>query len=258
MPGRRDFMDELYTETMSEMAENFFHRRKEMENRLDGFARLEGEVRALGIKALRRWKTFFLLLVDEDAALEFCREAGMEAGHIPTLSEAAGPPWRFKTTFALTRFRRYRWSVRYTYQALRQASQDYLEGSYGMDPKNPMKKILLPNYSTMKNLAETINSEVKCVNTGQCPSAVLCYVKSLDQSEISREAVTGGGVGEDMTRLDDELAFKPVDFEALKLPVLPMPAPLEDVQSRLDALCESIYDTRGEEALRALALVTLH
>ncbi|MBI4807237.1 MAG: hypothetical protein HY795_18640 [Desulfovibrio sp.] len=256
MPGRKDFFDEFYNETMTEMAENFFSRRKEMEARLEGFASLAGGVKSVAVKALRKWNTLFTLLVDADVALTFFRERGMQAGHIPALAAAAGDPWRFKPPFAFTEASRYRKSVRYAYEAVRQATLDYNEGSYGNDPKNPRKKVLLPNYATLKDLAEKINAEVCSVNTCQTPSTVLAYAKSMDPHAAGKEAIVGGMTGEDVCKIDSDMAFKPVDFEGLALPVLPTPPALEEIQSSLDEMSDTIFSVRRGDAKRALACVS--
>lgn len=256
MAGGRNFFDEFYTETMTEMAGNFFSRRKEMEARLEGFQRLAAEVRAEGVRALRRWGTLFALLVDEEAAAAFFRELGSETGQIPALAAAVGEPWRFKQLFAFTEKGRYVKSVRYAYKSARFTTSDYNHGAYGMDPRNPRKKVLMPNYQSLKDLAWKINAEVQTVNTAQTPSTVLAYCKSMNAMESGKEEVTGGLVGEDVCRIDRELAFTPVDFAALALPVLPDLPPLEDVQEGLDRLSETIHSTRTEDAMRALRYVT--
>ncbi len=255
MASRNDFFNEFYTETMTEMAENFFSRRREVEARLEGFSRLADEVRSVAGVALRRWKTFFTLLVDTASAQDFLRQAGAEMADLPGLAASAGEPWRFHPPFALTPRGRYRKAVAYVYRAAREATSDYLEGSYGRDPRNPMKMRLLPNYATLKDLADTINKEVESVNTSQSPTTVLCYAKSLDASEQTREAVTGGLMGENVCKLDEDLAFKPIDFAALHLPVLLLPQLTEEVEDALTELADSISATRKEEAMKALAFV---
>jgi hypothetical protein len=256
MGENKSFVDDFYHETMTEMADNFFSRRRELETRQEGFARLSGEVRSYSVKALKRWRTFCLLLGGCDAASDFLHSIGMDAQGVPDMAAQAGDPWRFKPQFGLTARGRHRKGVRYAYRAMRQATQDYMEGAYGTDPKNPRKKIVLPNYRGLKDMAEKINADVDCVNTGQCPSTVLCYVKSLDPAAQEKEAVTGGMTGESVCRLDEEMAFHPVDFAALELPELPVPPPLDGVQDRLDEASARAYSERRAEVERALALVT--
>jgi len=256
MAGGRNFFDEFYSETMTEMAGNFFSRRKEMEARLEGFQRLAAEVKAEGFRALRRWRTLFTLLVDEQAAVAFFRELGFDVSAVPAQAAAAGEPWQFRPLFAFTDKGRYVKSVRYAYKSVRFTTSDYDEGSYGTDPKNPKKKVILPNYRSLKDLADRINAEVVSVNTSQAPSTVLAYCRSMDVLESEKENCTGGLVGEDICKIDKELAFAPVDFKGLGLPVLPDLPPLNDVQDSLDRLSESIYSARSEDAMRALRLVS--
>ncbi|WP_243439254.1 hypothetical protein [Fundidesulfovibrio soli] len=253
MPKNKSFLEDFYTETMTEMADNFFSRRRKVEARLEGFAALAGDVRGMGLRALKHWGALFGLLVDEELTIGFFRECGVDAGALPALAAAAGDPWRFTPPFALTFAGRYAKSVRYVYMAVRAATQDYLHGAYGPDPHNPARKILLPNLDSLKALAETINAEVEGVNSGQSPSAVLSFAKSMDPAEVEKEAVVGGTGWEDVRKLDRELAFKAIDLDALGLPELPDIPPLDDVEVQLDALSSAISRLRPEEARRALS-----
>jgi hypothetical protein len=255
MPERRDYFDDFYTETMSEMAGNFFSRRKDMEARLEGFSRLADEVRHTATRALRRWGTFFTLLVDEEKALVFLESIGVEARAVPGLAAAAGDPWRFNLPFALTEAGRYRKSVRYAYQALRQATLDYREGSYSSDPKNPRKKILLPHYDSLMEHAASINNEVLKINSSQSPSSILAYIKSLDPATQEREFIAGGPSGADMGKMDRDMAFTPVDFAGLGLPELVIPPALDAAQDALDEMSGEIFTTRRDDARRALFYV---
>lgn len=255
MPEHRDFFDDFYTETMSEMAGNFFSRRKDMEARLEGFSRMADEVRHAAIRALRRWGSFFTLLVDEEKALVFLESLGVKARDVPGLAAAAGDPWRFNIPFSLTEAGRYRKSVRYAYQALRQATLDYREGCYASDPRNPRKKVLLPHYDSLMEQAAAINNEVLKINSSQSPSSILAYIKTLDPAAQEREFIAGGPAGAEMGKLDRDMAFAPVDFAGLGLPELVIPPALDAVQDALDDLSDEIITTRREDVRRALAYV---
>lgn len=255
MSPRRNFFDEFYSETMSEMAENFFSRRREMEARLEGFTRLAAEVKMVAGKALRRWKTLFVLLGDEETALDFCQGAGMDASEAAA-ALAGVEPWRFKPPFALTEAGRYRACLRYAYQAMAQATLDYLDGTYAMDSRNPLKKVLTPNLASLKDLADKINAEVTSINTNQSPTRMLAYVKGLDPAELEREAIAGGQGCEDVCRIDRDLAFTPVDFKTLGLPALPRPPAPDDARASLDAFGSAVFGARKEACRRAMALVS--
>jgi len=252
MAPHQNFIDEFYAETMTEMADNFFSRRKELEARQEAFARIAPAVRQLCAKALRRWGTFYALLGDASIAGEFCRRAGMEAAPEEAVVLAAGAPGRLSFPMALTARGRHAKAVRYAYQAMRQATRDYMEGGYGMDPRNPAKKVLLPNYASLRRMAQAVNEEVAKVNTCQTPSTVLAYARSMDPSNAEREAVAGGFTGENVCKIDEDLAFKPVDFDGLGLVELPVPPEQEQVRPALDAACEAAWDGHREAVRAAL------
>ncbi|GFK95727.1 hypothetical protein NNJEOMEG_03595 [Fundidesulfovibrio magnetotacticus] len=256
MGPHQNFFDEFYAETMTEMAESFFARRKELEVRQEAFTRLALQVRDLGGKALRRWGSFFALLADAGVSRAFCEAAGLRACELPALAAGAGDPCRYRFPLALTARGRYEKAVRYAYEAMRLATRDYMEGGYGQDPRNPAKKILLPNHASLKRMAEAINAEVDKVNTCQTPSTVLAYAKSLDPVSAGREAVAGGFTGENVCKIDEDMAFKPVDFDALGLPELPVPPETEAVRPALDAACDAAWSGHREAAVRALACLT--
>jgi len=255
MAGQKDFFDGLHDETMLVMAENFFSRRKEMDEWLECFSALAGEVRAAGTLALGYWRTLLLLLADGGDALKLLEKAGMDA---PALVREAGAqePARMTIPFALTVGARHRKSVRRAYLAARQATLSYLEGTCKADPSNPARKIVTPNYCGLRDLAEKINKEARMLNSGMSPSSMLAYVKSLDPAEVERESHAGGFTGEDMGGLDRDMAVKSVDFEGLGLPVLACPAPLEEMGPALDAAARSVLRERRPEAIAALKRVS--
>lgn len=256
MPKPKNFGDEFYAEAMVEMAGNFFSRRKEMEHRLDGLAALTREVRQVAASTLAHWRTFFSLAVDQALAETFLRAAGMDPAGLADLARQADDPWRFKPPFALTAAGRYRKSLAWAYNAAREATSEYRHGSYGPDPRDPRRKVLRPNFESLRTLAETINEEVRKVNADQSPSQVLAYINSLDAAGTERANITGGLAGEDVVKIDRDMAFKPVDFASLNLPDLAVPQPLDDIQPDLDRLADAILATHRSQALEALAAVS--
>jgi len=253
----QNFIEDFYSETMAEMAGNFFSRRKDMDARLEGFGRLAEEVRFIGEKALRRWKSFFILLPDEKAVAGFFTRRGVDVSSLSALAGAGGDPWRFRPPHAFTASGRFRKSVRHVYEAVHLAAKDYLEGGYANDPKNPKKKIITPSYSMLQRLAKMLNEEVVKLNTTQNPSMILAYCKSLDPAEGERENITGGLSGEDCSKIDRDMAFKPIDLAAMELPSMPAVEPLDAVRGDLDKLADAVYQAGPEAALKAIDYLTL-
>jgi len=257
MPGSGDFCDDLHNEILSLAAESFFSRRKEVDERRERLIGLAGTVRAAGSRALGCWRTFLLLLAESREALKLLEQAGMDAALLAR--EAGGQePALMEFPFALTRGGRYRKGVRQAYLAAREATQTYLEGTYVADPRNPARKVLTPNYYGLRELAENVNKEAAELNCAMSPSCMLAYVKSLDPAAMERESHAGGFTGEDMGKIDRDMAVQSVDFEALDLPVLAEPAPLEAIVAALDAASKTVFRERRSEVIAAMTRVASH
>jgi len=254
MPGGADFCDDLHNEIMSLAAQSFFSRRKEVDERRERLIGLAETVRAAGGRALGRWRTFLLLLADSREALKLLEQAGMDAGELAGEAGRQDPvPMEFP--FALTKAGRYRKGVRQAYLAAREATLEYLEGTYVADPRNPARKVLTPNYDGLRELAGNVNKEAEELNCAMSPSCMLAYVKSLDPAAMERESHAGGFTGEDMGKIDRDMAVQSVDFEALGLPALACPAPLEEMEAALDAASKSVFRERRAEVIEAMARV---
>ncbi|GAB6037083.1 hypothetical protein JCM15519_16420 [Fundidesulfovibrio butyratiphilus] len=255
--AKPDFFDSFYTEAMSEMAQNFFTRRKEIETRLEGFATLAAQVRSVSEKVQRRLVTFLALTHDDPLALAFLAKAGGDFIGLVPCTARNQEPWPLKTPFAFTFAGRHEKALQRAYAALQQAVHEYREGSYGPDPKDPRRKVLLPNYRSVRELAETINKEVDTVNTAQTPATVLAYAKSLDPQAAGRESVTGGLIGLDVGKIDRDLAFRPIDFDALGLPDYPNLRPADEMENELEELGRAVRAGHSraqlERALRRVA-----
>lgn len=250
MKSKPDFLESFYTEAMSEMAENFFGRRKLLEQRLAGFASLADRVRDVAGVTLRRFVSFFTLALDENLALAFLSTAQAAMPGLLEHVRRAGPPWPLKPSFGFTLAGRHQNTLEAAYRNLRQGVIDYQEGKYAPSWEDPRRVALSPNYTTLKELARVINLEVEKVNSAQPPSTVLAYAKGLDPLTQEREAVTGGLTGEDIGKIDRDMAFLPVDFEALALPALPEPSPLEAVSQELEALGRTVRAQRSPQEVR--------
>jgi len=255
--AKPDFFDDFYTEAMSEMAKNFFARRKETEARMEGFASLAAQVRATSEKVQRRLDTFLCLTREDPLALAFLARAGGDFVGLVAASNRNPNPWPIETPFAFTFSGRHQKALNKAYASLQQAVRDYREGAYGPDPADPRRKVLLPNYRSVRELAQAINKEVETVNTAQTPTTVLAYAKSLDPQAAGRESVTGGLVGLDVGKIDRDLAFRPIDFDALGLPDYPELLPADQLEDELEALGQAVRArhsrTQLEKSLRRLA-----
>ena len=100
----------------------------------------------------------------------------------------------------------------------------------------------------MSRQAGSTVSCVSCVRTGNGaaspiptrPSESLSFAKRLDQTQVFKESVTGGG-GQTWN-LDKDMAFAQLDFDAFQLPAFP-DLPVDNrAQSALQACCGRIFE----------------
>ena len=175
-----DAVEDLKRELLTEMAENFFARRRALESRLEAFAVLREAVARRGLLSLARLRAFRGLLGGTAETDRFLAGLGFDLPRLLALSPPAGahfPPRRF---FALTTAGRYRKAVRNAYDGLRQELEDYIEDSYVPDPDDARRMRRHSGYRTLLAEAGALNTAIAAVNTCQTPSDMVRFVKELD------------------------------------------------------------------------------
>ncbi len=248
-----EYADDLKHELLTEMADSFFSRRRRLEEHLESFAALRDKVASQGALALARWRGFRELLLAGPDADRFLTGLGFD----PAVLAAFPDPGRFRPSLrrplALTAAGRYRKAVLRAYEALRQELDQYNEGGYAPDPRDARRKRRIPGHGTLLASANALNEEIRAVNANQYPTDMLQFTKSLDPVRMEQEHACGGIAMGDTCRLDRELAFPPLDIDALDVPSLPTPPPLESVEETLADLADRLHETDPAAADAALA-----
>jgi hypothetical protein len=256
MTADSGYADDLKHELLTEMAENFFSRRRRLDERLEAFAVLRERVVRRGAPCLARWHAFRALLLAGDEADRYLAGLGFDLDALSAFPNPSKAHGSRGVPLALTAAGRYRKAVLRAYQALRRELADYNEGGYAPDPREPRRMRRIPGYDTLLSVARDLNREIEAVNACQCPSDMLQFTKSLDPARQEQEHACGGiGLG-GSCGLDRELAYQPLDLDALGAPPLPTPPPLDAVEDELSALASRLYDASPEAvraALKALA-----
>ena len=243
MTSGSDFADDLKNEVLCEMADNFFSRRCRLDERLENFKALLGRVRKRAEPARMRVLALRRLLLDSPKVDAFLAGLGLDpsllpadAGTIPQVSRPA----------ALTAAGRYRKAVSRAYAAMRQEIAQYNEGGYAPDPRQPGRMAPLPGYDHLHGVADKINAEIEAVNASQCPSDLIRFTKSLEPGRLEQESACGS-IG-DASRLNNDLAFTPLDPKTFDVPRLPTPPPLDDVADALNALADAVRQDNPQAA----------
>lgn len=246
-----DYADDLKQELLTEMADNFFSRRRHLDERLEGFAAMRDKVARQGQLALARWRAFRALLLGGERADAFLAGLGYDPAALAASGDKGALRPRIRPALALTAAGRYRRTVRNAYENLRRELELYNDGTYVPDPRDPRRKARVPGFHHLMETVEKLNAEIAAVNTCQCPSDMLRFTKSLDPQRQEQEH-TCGGAG-DGCRLDNDLAYACLDASGLGVPALPTPPPLEAVADSLDALADALYRDDPAGAKAALA-----
>jgi hypothetical protein len=188
------------------------------------------------------------VLLDDRAARSLLGGLGVDAAPFAAAAERAGADLRISVAPLWSRKRRYRFLVAEAYRRLAAAVDSYLHGiSHGAGTETDMGPVY---YHLVREMAALINQRIEVVNRQCSPSELLQYVKQFDPVQIERECITGGG--SPGNRLDAGLCFKPLDFDALALPVFPLLAPPDQARDALVAAADAVYRTRPAAADRLL------
>lgn len=246
------YADDLKHELLTEMAENFFSRRKRLDERLEAFAVMRERVARRGEPCLARWLAFRKLLLGDAAADRFLTGLGFGVESLLARPHPGRASCGSRILLALTGAGRYRKTVLRCYEALRRCLEEYNEGGYAPDPLEPRRMRRIPGYEHLLVEAQAINEEIAAVNACQCPSDMLQFTKSLDPARQEQEHACGG-IGISVCGLDQELAYVPLDLASLEAPDLPTPPPLADVEDELTDLADRLYEADPQAAKAALS-----
>ncbi|MHC1790732.1 hypothetical protein [Solidesulfovibrio sp.] len=248
MSLRSDYADDLKTEVLAEMADNFFSRRCRLDERLENFEALRQRVLKRSGPACDAVHALGRLLLDHPQAVAFLAGLDLAPDRLPP---ASGQQHARPRPLALTAAGRYRKAVSRAYEAMRREISQYNEGGYTADPRQPGRMMPVPGYELLHSVAEKINAEIEVVNASQCPADMVRFTKSLDPGRMEQENACGG-IG-DACRLNNDLAFTPLDPDNFGIPRLPTPPPLDDVEDALTTLADAVRQSDPKAADAVLA-----
>lgn len=237
--AENDFSENLKQELLTEMADNFFSRRRHLEERLESFTGMREKVARQGELALARWRAFRKFLLDSAQADLFLSSLGYDVATLTAFPDKGVLSPHIRKALAFTTAGRYRRTAREAYEDLRRELERYNDGAYVPDPHDPRRKARVPGFTHLMETATSLNAEIADVNSCQCPSDMLRFTKSLDPERLEQERACGC-IG-NACLLNEELAYDSLDLSQLNVPVLPTPPPLDAVSDTLDALTDALY-----------------
>ncbi|WP_028575770.1 hypothetical protein [Desulfonatronovibrio hydrogenovorans] len=241
------FSGELADETLKEAADTFFGRRKKIDQELELFSQQVEQVRKKAREVESRAACLNQALPGQDSRFDFWQALGLEkslyAKALAECSEQVSRP------VSLTLRGRYEKTLVQLYEELRLKVDDYLFGRYIDHPEIKGKKTLTPNLAALKKWSKDLNQEIEKVNCSNRPDDVLAFTRRMDIEESSKRESVGSGLE---YRFNQELCFKPVDFDSLELKEYPELSRDKKIRKIIAEVAGRIFDHKKNEIKKIL------
>ena len=217
MTGIEALSDILAKEALTDIAENFFGARRDMDSQLERFDLLLAEVRNRGVAADRG-----------RVPAQFPPAPGLGRGRflsghrrgprgIPAPvplrpGEPPGHPLRPDPPGGPT--------PRWCWPPTRASSGPWTCSCTASTSRTPRtgKMRLTPHYQQILELAVAINARIHDLNSNMSPVCVLQYVKTFDPALMEKEKIVGLAPAGEGCSIDEKLAFRPIDIGLVEGP----------------------------------------
>ena len=249
-----DLNESLMDEVLGDMADNFFGRRKGIDDMRDLLDRYADSCREKAESAIRRAACFNALLPDPagGAVERFYERIGVRGAEPLINAGAEIDTLPDRMPFALTARGRFTALVEWAYDRTARACRDYLHGP-PEDESGPENGEIEGYYTLVERMVELINEEIRKVNTDMTPAGMLQRVRRLDVEGERKARIAGGVYAGYDSGMNRGLQLQPIDFAALELPDLPDLPPLGSVSWSVDRFCRDLYDAHKETIKKTLA-----
>ncbi|MCP4351607.1 MAG: hypothetical protein GY795_39585 [Desulfobacterales bacterium] len=235
-----DFNDSLVEETLTDMANNFFGTRIELENMIELFHSFAEALRKKETEVGARTGLLNYLLLNRQTTDDFYKSLSIECPENLLNSKLSDNTIIRSFPVALTAKGEYIKLVLMAYEGLQKICDEYNNGN-DSDYSDDNESDNIPVYYKMiVNMCSLVNDKVKSVNNHMAPGDALRYVKSFNPELIGKERIIGG-VGFGGNSLNQKLAFQPIDFNSLDLKKYPELPVLHKVSSEITLLCKKLY-----------------
>lgn len=255
MADFQSLSDILAREALTDIAENFFGARRDMDDQLERFEHLLAELRAKEDQASRSGCFLNSLLLKGWAVNDFYQAIGVAPEEFHSHSRCDLAKSFPGVPFAVTTRGKYAKLVFSAYEVFQKAVQAFLHGEYYRDPRTGKMKITA-HYQQVLETAVSINARIHDLNSNMSPVCVLQYVKGLDPAVMDKEKIVGLAPAGEGCSIDDKLAFRPIDIESLEDMDRPDLPPAEEVRERIEAFCKGLYAGHKTEIKALLAAIT--
>lgn len=250
MGHQSDFNTALLGEVFTDMAENFFGARKQLEDMMELF-----DTYVRGCKENSKdvvVKAGFLnhLLPGKQGAQKFYQTIKADSALILSENEFSENILPESIPFALTAKGEYTHIVLWAYNALERACHRYLNGEYLYEGG---KEKVVPHYRLIQQMCEMINERVRHVNANMPPGDVLQCVRKFTQDSEDSGCIAGAEYSDFDCRINEKLCYRPIKFDSLNLIEYPVLPPEREVAPKITSFCKEYYSAHKEEINKRLA-----
>jgi hypothetical protein len=237
--------DCLAEEILTEVAQNFFGKRRLMEKRIQLLQEYASELHQIGSQLDQQLMLLHYLLIDPQNTAEFYQKIGLSqpADQLPPKFTRHLIPICLPMTFTLSQ--KYFQLVLAVYENIQKGCHDYMHGNYSEETS-------APDYRLFKKMCDLVNKEIKKLNQECSPTAVIQYMKNFDVIGSQKERVVGGHMDRERCGLNGKLAFKPIKLDAFKIKTYPDFPVTEKAGAHIKSLCKSVYREFKEDVRQVL------
>ncbi|MGE4440633.1 MAG: hypothetical protein AB7D27_03995 [Desulfomicrobium sp.] len=233
----------LVEEGLREAADTFFGARTALDEQIATF---ESRAAKLGRRAeeIRSWFAGLNCLLGSESNTRLLFDSLGVILDDPALYTFQACSLQFRRPRSFTRKGLFAKTVWEIYEPLARLIESYMHGTPYTDPLHPGRVMISVNHDQLRRHCDEINARIQEVNESNRPSESLAFAKRMDQTQVHKESVTGGG-GQTWT-LDQDLAYPPLVFENYALPSFP-DLPLDSAsRSVLEECCAKIFARQRE------------
>ena len=240
--SHEDFSESLAEEVLTDMANNFFGDRVQLEEKIKLLHRTADLLRRKEAKIKDKAAFLHYLMVTPKAARSLYEAISVDTDAFPVKGELLENVLPDVAPSALTRKGEYVKWVLWAYETLAVACLNYNCGTLTDRPEKEGIQADDADYRLLESMCILINEEVDRINRRCLPSQVLQAAKRFNQATQAKEYFTGGGTyyGDECT-LNKNLAFKHIEFSSLNVKKISELPPVDNVRAPLIKVAKINY-----------------
>ena len=252
-PG--DFGDIIIEEVLADTANDFFGKRKIIENQVD---MLQTYVKKLSKKSFSISKHLSLLgylLLERTNTNAFFKQIGTVDCEI--LLKGKQPYFDLlpqKAKLGVGSKKKFYRLIFYLYKQIQTLCDAYNRGQIYGDAtgQDSVEKDPEVNFQFIMNMVNLINENIRKVNVEKSPSSVLQFAKSFNSDAAQKEKITGAMSADYNQHLNQKMRIDLINPEKLEMDKYPLlPAP-EAVKVKIKEYCRLFYKNNKDEVRQML------